>query len=73
MTQVRAMETTQQSRDKEVISLRQQLIDFQAQSDEKTVIGWHMCMHLCVYACGYILVCVCVCVYVYVYVCELCT
>jgi hypothetical protein len=29
----------QQSRDKEVTSLRQQLIDFQAQSDEKTVIG----------------------------------
>ena len=38
-TQVRAIEAMQQSRDKEVTSLRQQLIDFQAQSDEKTVIG----------------------------------
>ncbi len=37
--QVKAMDSQQQSRDKEVTSLRQQLIDFQAQSDEKTVIG----------------------------------
>lgn len=37
--QVRAFESQQQSRDKEVMSLRQQLVDFQAQSDEKTVIG----------------------------------
>ncbi|KAI0241044.1 CEP209_CC5 domain-containing protein, partial [Lamellibrachia satsuma] len=37
--QVRAFETHQESRDKELMSLRQQLVDFQAQSDEKTVIG----------------------------------
>ena len=37
--QVRAFETHQESRDKEIMSLRQQLVDFQAQSDEKTVIG----------------------------------
>ena len=37
--QVRAYDSQQQSRDKEVMSLRQQLVDFQAQSDEKTVIG----------------------------------
>lgn len=38
-SQVRALEMQQISRDKEVISLQQQLLDFQAQSDEKTVIG----------------------------------
>ena len=37
--QVRSLEAQQQSRDKEVTSLRQQLVDFQAQSEEKTVIG----------------------------------
>ena len=37
--QARALEAQQSSRDKEVLSLRQQLLDFQAQSDEKTVIG----------------------------------
>lgn len=39
MAQVRAIDAQQQSREKECTSLRQQLIDFQAQSDEKTVIG----------------------------------
>lgn len=38
-TQVRAIDALQQSHEKEVTSLRQQLLDFQAQSDEKTVIG----------------------------------
>lgn len=38
-TQARALEAQQVSRDKEVLSLRQQLLDFQSQSDEKTVIG----------------------------------
>ncbi len=38
-SQARALEAHQASRDKEVVSLRQQLLDFQAQSDEKTVIG----------------------------------
>ena len=38
--QARALEAQQVSRDKEVLSLRQQLLDFQSQSDEKTVIGW---------------------------------
>ena len=28
-----------------------------------------VCVHICVYVCGYLFVCVCVCVYVYVYVC----
>ncbi|CAI9718032.1 Hypothetical predicted protein [Octopus vulgaris] len=37
--QVLAFENQQVSRDKEVLSLRQQLLDFQAQSDDKTVIG----------------------------------
>ena len=37
--QARALDANQASRDKEVLSLRQQLLDFQAQSDEKTVIG----------------------------------
>jgi hypothetical protein len=36
---VRAIDALQQSHEKEVTSLRQQLLDFQAQSDEKTVIG----------------------------------
>ena len=39
MFKVRAYDQHQTSRDKEVLSLRQQLVDFQAQSDEKTVIG----------------------------------
>lgn len=38
-SQVLAFENQQISRDKEVLSLRQQLLDFQAQSDDKTVIG----------------------------------
>uniref|UniRef100_A0A0L8IEA8 Uncharacterized protein n=1 Tax=Octopus bimaculoides TaxID=37653 RepID=A0A0L8IEA8_OCTBM len=38
-SQVLAFENQQVSRDKEVLSLRQQLLDFQAQSDDKTVIG----------------------------------
>lgn len=38
-TQVQAIDALQQSHEKEVTSLRQQLLDFQAQSDEKTVIG----------------------------------
>ena len=38
-SQARALDAQQTSRDKEVLSLRQQLLDFQAQSDEKTVIG----------------------------------
>ncbi len=37
--QARAMDAQQESRDKEVVSLRQQLLDFQVQSDEKIVIG----------------------------------
>ena len=37
--QVQAVQTQQESRDKELTSLRQQLIDFQAQSNDKTVIG----------------------------------
>lgn len=37
--QVKAIQSQQVSHDKELISLRQQLIDIQAQSDEKTVIG----------------------------------
>ena len=37
--QVSAFEQQQTSREKELTSLRQQLVDFQAQSDEKTVIG----------------------------------
>ena len=41
---MRALEKQQISRDKEVISLRQQLLDFQAQSDEKTVIGKQVCV-----------------------------
>lgn len=38
-TQVQTLETQQISRDKEMLSLRQQLLDFQVQSDEKTIIG----------------------------------
>ena len=38
-SQVQAIQTQQDSRDKELTSLRQQLVDFQAQSNEKTVIG----------------------------------
>ena len=38
-SQVQAMQTQQDSHDKELTSLRQQLVDFQAQSNEKTVIG----------------------------------
>jgi len=38
-SQVQAIQTQQDSRDKELTSLRQQLVDFQAQSDDKTVIG----------------------------------
>lgn len=38
-TQVRTMEVQQVSREKENRSLRQQLLDFQVQSDEKTIIG----------------------------------
>lgn len=37
--QCRLLDAKQVSRDKEVLSLRQQLLDFQSQSDEKTVIG----------------------------------
>ena len=38
-SQVQTIQTQQESRDKELTSLRQQLVDFQAQSNEKTVIG----------------------------------
>ena len=38
-TQCRVLDSKQVSRDKEVMSLRQQLLDFQAQSDEKAIIG----------------------------------
>lgn len=38
-SQVQMVQTQQDSRDKELTSLRQQLVDFQAQSNEKTVIG----------------------------------
>ena len=38
-SQVQAIQTQQDSRDKELTSLRQQLVDFQAQSNDKTVIG----------------------------------
>lgn len=38
-SQVHTLETLQLSREKENISLRQQLLDFQMQSDEKTIIG----------------------------------
>ncbi|XP_017935896.1 centrosomal protein of 290 kDa isoform X3 [Manacus vitellinus] len=38
-TQVEALEARQQYRDKEVESLRMQILDFQAQSDEKAVIA----------------------------------
>ncbi|XP_066265930.1 centrosomal protein of 290 kDa-like [Branchiostoma lanceolatum] len=38
-SQARALEAQQQSREKEVASLRQQLLDIQSESDEKTVIG----------------------------------
>lgn len=37
--QASAMELQKVSMDKELLSLRQQLIDIQAQSDEKKVIG----------------------------------
>jgi len=38
-SQVQSVQMQQESRDKELTSLRQQLVDFQAQSNEKTVIG----------------------------------
>ncbi|XP_032076483.1 centrosomal protein of 290 kDa isoform X2 [Thamnophis elegans] len=38
-TQVTALENRQQSRDKEVESLRMQILDYQVQSDEKTLIA----------------------------------
>ncbi|XP_060063320.1 centrosomal protein of 290 kDa-like [Ylistrum balloti] len=38
-SQVKTLETLQLSREKENVSLRQQLLDFQMQSDEKTIIG----------------------------------
>jgi len=38
-SQVQTIQTQQESRHKELTSLRQQLVDFQAQSNEKTVIG----------------------------------
>ncbi|XP_071137463.1 centrosomal protein of 290 kDa-like isoform X1 [Mytilus edulis] len=38
-SQVKSLETLQLSREKENASLRQQLLDFQIQSDEKTIIG----------------------------------
>jgi hypothetical protein len=37
--QVQTLQLQHQSHDKELVSLRQQLIDIQAQSNEKTVIG----------------------------------
>ena len=37
--QTKALESRQVSREKEVLSLRQQLIDIQTQSDEKAIIG----------------------------------
>ena len=39
MNQASAMEQQKVSQEKELISLRQQLVDIQAQSDEKKVIG----------------------------------
>lgn len=38
-SQVKTLEMVQLSREKENASLRQQLLDFQIQSDEKTIIG----------------------------------
>ena len=38
-SQVNALEMQHISKEKEVKSLRQQLLDFQVQSDEKTIIG----------------------------------
>ena len=38
-SQVKALEMQHISKEKEVKSLRQQLLDFQVQSDEKTIIG----------------------------------
>lgn len=38
-TQVRTLEVQHISNEKENRSLRQQLLDFQVQSDEKTIIG----------------------------------
>lgn len=38
-SQVKTLEMVQLSREKENSSLRQQLLDFQIQSDEKTIIG----------------------------------
>ena len=38
-TQVNTLEMQHISQEKEVRSLRQQLLDFQVQSDEKTIIG----------------------------------
>uniref|UniRef100_A0A8D0GUT7 Uncharacterized protein n=1 Tax=Sphenodon punctatus TaxID=8508 RepID=A0A8D0GUT7_SPHPU len=37
--QVSALETRQQSREKEVESLRMQVLDYQAQSDEKALVA----------------------------------
>ncbi len=45
--QSRALDAQQTIRDKEVLSLRQQLLDFQAQSDEKTVIGMNQIYQKC--------------------------
>jgi centrosomal protein CEP290 len=46
-TQAKTLEALQVSRDKEVMSLRQQLLDIQQQSDEKTIIGrkLHFSLH----------------------------
>ena len=41
--QTKALEAQQVSRDKEVQSLRQQLLDIQTQSDEKAIIGKSLC------------------------------
>ena len=45
-TQVRTLEVQHVSHEKENKSLRQQLLDFQVQSDEKTIIGeCGLCLH----------------------------
>ena len=48
-SQSKALDAQQVSRDKEVLSMRQQLLDFQSQSDEKTVIGKNNSLALIVF------------------------
>ena len=44
-TQVSTLEVQHLAKEKEFQSLRQQLLDFQVQSDEKTIIGEHKSHH----------------------------